>query len=132
MAGAFGYEKINGHYDVGVAVGERALLPQVRKAGGDELIIADGFSCQEQIEQQTDRAALHSAVVLRMAMRGETTPAGQHPENFFMQARRNKTRQGMMRAGLLLGVSAIAAITAIRLLQKSRDSHRILRGEPKR
>ncbi len=59
MAGAFGYEKVNDHYEVGVAAGERVLLPEVRKAADDELIVADGFSCQEQIEQQTDRVALH-------------------------------------------------------------------------
>ena len=61
----------NDHYEVGVAAGERVLLPKVRRAAEDELIIADGFSCQEQIEQQTDRAALHIAQVLQMAIRGD-------------------------------------------------------------
>ena len=55
MAGAFGYEEANNHYEVSVAAGERALLPGLRAAKEDELIIADGFSCQEQIEQQTNR-----------------------------------------------------------------------------
>jgi FAD/FMN-containing dehydrogenase/Fe-S oxidoreductase len=68
MAGAFGYEKENDHYAVGVAAGERVLLPEVRKAPGDELLIADGFSCQQQIEQQTGRHALHLAEVLQMAI----------------------------------------------------------------
>ena len=68
MAGAFGYEKENDHYEVAVAAGERMLLPEVRNARNDELIIADGFSCQEQIEQQTNRAALHTAQVLQMAI----------------------------------------------------------------
>jgi Fe-S oxidoreductase len=125
MAGAFGYEKTNSHYEVGVAVGERALLPQVRDADRDEVIIADGFSCQEQIEQQTNRAALHSAVVLRMAMRGETTPAGQYPENAFMNARHSETKQGMIAAGVWLGVSAIAAIMAFRLVHQSREIRRL-------
>ena len=65
MAGAFGYEKENDHYEVGVAAGERVLLPEVRRAARDDLIIADGFSCQEQIEQQTDRAALHVGACTR-------------------------------------------------------------------
>jgi Fe-S oxidoreductase len=67
MAGAFGFEKEK--YDVSIAAGERVLLPAVRGAAEDELIIASGFSCREQIEQQTDRRALHVAEVLRMAVR---------------------------------------------------------------
>ncbi len=66
MAGAFGFEK--DHYDVSIKAGERVLLPAVRKADRDTLIIADGFSCREQIAQTTDREALHLAQVLQMAM----------------------------------------------------------------
>ena len=47
MAGSFGFE--SEHYDISIACGERVLLPAVRKAKVDELVIADGFSCQEQI-----------------------------------------------------------------------------------
>ncbi len=71
MAGAFGFEK--DHYDVSIKVGERALLPTVRNADKDTLIIADGFSCREQIDQTTDRHALHIAQVIQMAM--HSTPA---------------------------------------------------------
>jgi FAD/FMN-containing dehydrogenase/Fe-S oxidoreductase len=63
MAGAFGFEK--SHYDVSLAIGERVLLPEVRKAAPDSLIVADGFSCREQIAQATGRRALHLAEVLR-------------------------------------------------------------------
>jgi Fe-S oxidoreductase len=59
MAGAFGYEA--DHYDVSVACGERALLPAVRAAAEDTLIVADGFSCREQISQQTQREARGSS-----------------------------------------------------------------------
>jgi Fe-S oxidoreductase len=59
MAGAFGFEADK--YDVSIAAGERVLLPAVRKAGKDTLIIADGFSCREQVRQTTDRHALHIA-----------------------------------------------------------------------
>jgi hypothetical protein len=51
--------------------GERALLPAVRAANGDTLIIADGFSCREQIVQTTGVQALHLAEVLRMALHQE-------------------------------------------------------------
>ena len=66
MAGSFGFEK--DHYDVSIKVGERVLLPAVREAAEDTLIIADGFSCREQIAQTTDRRALHLAQVIQMAM----------------------------------------------------------------
>ncbi len=66
MAGSFGYEA-GEHYDVSQACGERVILPKVRETGEDVLLIADGFSCREQIEQGTGRHALHLAEVLRMA-----------------------------------------------------------------
>jgi hypothetical protein len=45
------------------------LLPAVRQAPRDALIIADGFSCREQIAQTTERRALHLAQVMQMALR---------------------------------------------------------------
>ena len=66
MAGAFGFEKDK--YDVSKAIGELELLPAVRQAPTDWLIVADGFSCREQIAQETDRQALHLAEVLQMAL----------------------------------------------------------------
>ena len=68
MAGAFGFER-GEHYDVSMRCAERALLPEVRRASLETLVIADGFSCREQIRQGTAREALHLAEVLRMAMR---------------------------------------------------------------
>jgi FAD/FMN-containing dehydrogenase/Fe-S oxidoreductase len=65
MAGAFGFEEKN--YDLSMKVGERVLLPMVREAAAETLIIADGFSCREQIEQSTGRATLHFAEVLKLA-----------------------------------------------------------------
>ena len=62
MAGAFGFE--TSHYDVSLAIGERVLLPEVREAPPGTLIVADGFSCREQIAQATGRRALHLAEVL--------------------------------------------------------------------
>jgi Fe-S oxidoreductase len=67
MAGGFGFEK-GERYEVSIKAGERVLLPAVRQAAKDTLVIADGFSCREQIAQTTDRRALHLAEVLRMAM----------------------------------------------------------------
>ncbi len=73
MAGSFGFEA--GHYEVSQAIGEFGTLPKVRQAGQDTLIITDGFSCRQQIEQGTDRKPLHMAEVLLMALHGGAKPA---------------------------------------------------------
>jgi FAD/FMN-containing dehydrogenase/Fe-S oxidoreductase len=70
MAGSFGFEA-GDHYDVSLKEGERVLLPRVREAGTDTLVVADGFSCRTQIQQGAGRRGLHLAEVLGMAMRGE-------------------------------------------------------------
>lgn len=62
MAGAFGFAADT--YDVAQAIGERVLLPRVRAAPPDALIVSDGFSCREQIEQGTGRATLHMAELI--------------------------------------------------------------------
>ncbi|HEX9014468.1 MAG TPA: heterodisulfide reductase-related iron-sulfur binding cluster, partial [Chloroflexota bacterium] len=74
MAGSFGFEKE--HYGVSIAVGERVLLPAVRAAGNGTLVVADGFSCREQIAQTTDRRALHLAEVIQMALRSDAGETG--------------------------------------------------------
>jgi Fe-S oxidoreductase len=68
MAGAFGFEK-GDHYDVSIKCGERVLLPTVRKTDHETLIVTNGFSCHEQVLQQTGREALHLAEVLHLVMR---------------------------------------------------------------
>jgi FAD/FMN-containing dehydrogenase/Fe-S oxidoreductase len=65
MAGSFGFEK--DHYQISVDIGELVLLPAIRSAASDDLIIADGFSCREQIAQLTDRKAVHLADLLLQA-----------------------------------------------------------------
>jgi FAD/FMN-containing dehydrogenase/Fe-S oxidoreductase len=62
LAGNFGFER--GHYDVSVAVAERALAPAVRAAPPETIVLADGFSCRTQIEQLTGRQAVHLAEIL--------------------------------------------------------------------
>jgi FAD/FMN-containing dehydrogenase/Fe-S oxidoreductase len=79
MAGAFGFER-GDHYEVSMACGERMLLPEVRRAADDTLIVADGFSCREQISQATGREALHLAQVIQLALRhGPAGPRGERP-----------------------------------------------------
>ncbi|MGF1611393.1 MAG: FAD-binding and (Fe-S)-binding domain-containing protein [Kiloniellales bacterium] len=66
MAGAFGYEAA--HYDVSMQMAELSLLPAVRTAGADALIVADGTSCRHQIHDGAGREAMHVARVLEQAL----------------------------------------------------------------
>jgi FAD/FMN-containing dehydrogenase/Fe-S oxidoreductase len=62
LAGNFGVER--GHYEVSVAVAENALLPAVKAAPGDAVLLADGFSCRTQLADLTGRPAQHLAQLL--------------------------------------------------------------------
>jgi len=59
MAGSFGFE--SSKYDVSMTAAERVLLPRVRACPPETLVLADGFSCREQIEQATGRRTMHIA-----------------------------------------------------------------------
>jgi Fe-S oxidoreductase len=66
MAGAFGYDAR--HYDVSMAMAEAALLPAVRGADADTVVVADGTSCRHQIRDGAAREAWHVARVLAAAL----------------------------------------------------------------
>ncbi|MFE7191608.1 FAD-binding and (Fe-S)-binding domain-containing protein [Kitasatospora sp. NPDC057541] len=71
LAGNFGFER--GHYEVSVAIAERVLLPELRAAGPDTVVLADGFSCRTQIAQLAEgRRALHLAELMRRALHAQT------------------------------------------------------------
>jgi FAD/FMN-containing dehydrogenase/Fe-S oxidoreductase len=74
MAGAFGYEAAN--YDVSMKMGELSLLPAVRAAAADTLVVADGTSCRHQIADGAAKTALHVARVLERALDGGPATAG--------------------------------------------------------
>ena len=79
LAGSFGFER--GHHEISVQIGEQRLMPAVRDAPKDALLIADGFSCKTQVEQLTDRRPLHTAQVIKMALdQGREDSVGQYPE----------------------------------------------------
>ena len=73
MAGAFGYGADT--IDVSRKMGELSLLPAVRKAAADTLVVADGTSCRQQIEDGASRAALHVARVLAMSIAAAGAPS---------------------------------------------------------
>jgi Fe-S oxidoreductase len=105
MAGAFGFEKE--HYDISIKVGERVLLPAVRQADKDTLVIADGFSCREQIAQTTDRRALHLAQVIQMAL-GKQQHGGTsaYPEAALTSSNQERSAQTQ---GKLLPVALVSS-----------------------
>ncbi|HET8666625.1 MAG TPA: FAD-binding and (Fe-S)-binding domain-containing protein [Terriglobales bacterium] len=109
MAGSFGYEKDK--YPVSIACGERAMLPAVRKAGLSTIIMADGFSCKEQISQETNRNGLHLAEVIQLALRdGEHGPVGIYPENHVIDQRVKSQKHSMLRAGIVTGAAIAGGV----------------------
>jgi hypothetical protein len=62
MAGPFGFEA--GKFEVSKAIAGQGFLPAVESAPSTTLIVADGFSCREQIAQLSSRRAMHFAEVL--------------------------------------------------------------------
>jgi FAD/FMN-containing dehydrogenase/Fe-S oxidoreductase len=108
MAGAFGFEA--SHYDMSVACGERVLLPEVRGAKPETIVVADGFSCREQIRQTTHRQALHPAEVMRMALsdRGYGRDDAL-PERRFVEDMRARRRHIVRRGYAALAVAMLVA-----------------------
>ncbi len=76
MAGVFGLQRE--HLDVSIACGERVLLPAVRDAPAGTLVVVDGFSCREQVEQTTGRRCLHTAEIVAHALEPHR-PGGTSP-----------------------------------------------------
>ncbi len=80
MAGSFGFEAA--HYDVSMRMAELSLLPAIRAAAADTLIVADGTSCRHQIDDgmrgANRRQALHVVRVLERAL-AAAKPSGAAP-----------------------------------------------------
>jgi len=121
IAGSFGYEE-GDRYQVSVRAGERVLLPAVRQAGDDTLIIADGFSCREQIRQGTKREALHSAQALEIALQQGAVPAIRHnPETVFIQRREREHAEA--RRELIAAMIAASTMAALFWMQGRQRRH---------
>ncbi|WP_030172272.1 FAD-binding and (Fe-S)-binding domain-containing protein [Streptomyces sp. NRRL S-813] len=106
LAGNFGFER--GHHEVSMAVAEQGVLPAVRGAAPDSLVLADGFSCRTQIEQgRTGRRALHLAEVLALGLDGNLP--SEQPERL---AVRPATPSGAARWAVTVGAAGAAALTA--------------------
>jgi Fe-S oxidoreductase len=111
LAGSWGFEE--GHHEISMQCGEQALLPAVRDAQPDTLVIADGFSCKTQIQQSgSERRALHVAQAIKMAR--EHGPQGYlagRPEQPYYEVRPNaspKRRAVRISAAGALAAGAVA------------------------
>ncbi len=122
MAGSFGFEE--SHYDISMQIGEQRLLPAVRKAKTDTLLIADGFSCRHQICEGSNRQALHLAQVLQMGLHeGPRGPVGGYPEVRYPTARNNEhdRRRAAWKGAAALAGCALLAAGATYLLSRRRS-----------
>jgi hypothetical protein len=117
MAGYFGYEK-GAHYDVSIKCGERVLLPAVRNVSEETVIIADGFSCREQIEQQTDRKALHFAQVIQMGLREKNGQAPTLPERKYVDGMKLKNSYTLRNTVLCTAAFGIGLLSALVIKNK--------------
>jgi len=109
MAGSFGFTRE--HWETSMKIAELVVLPAVRSAGKDDLIIADGFSCREQIAQATDRRGLHLAEVVHLALQRETgvmasNGKGRSPETSYLH--QNRLERNNHRRTALFGMALLA------------------------
>jgi Fe-S oxidoreductase len=82
LAGYFGYET-GDHYEISIKAAQRALLPAVEGAEDSTIIVADGYSCREQIEQLSNRKGMHPAQVIQMALHENGSAEGDSEQTNF-------------------------------------------------
>jgi Fe-S oxidoreductase len=106
LAGSWGFER--GHHEVSMQCGELGLLPAVREAADDTVVVANGFSCKTQLEQSdVERSALHIAQVMKMAREhGPDGYRGGPPELACARSRPVTDARGWRTALIVLGAGA--------------------------
>jgi FAD/FMN-containing dehydrogenase/Fe-S oxidoreductase len=111
LAGNFGFEK--GHYEVSEACGERVLLPALRGADDEAVILADGFSCRTQIQQgdSNGRTAIHLAELLRAGLDGDRVTA--LPERRWAKRPSGPSPAARLFAAGLVGLTALGSAGAV-------------------
>ncbi len=115
LAGSWGFEQ--GKYDISMQCAEVGLLPAVRSAERDAIVIADGFSCKTQLEESdSDRRALHTAEVMKMAReQGVAGVRGPRPERQRPQRPAPALAARVARTAAVLAAGAIVTTLVVRL-----------------
>lgn len=108
LAGSFGFEAE--HDEISREIGEQRLMPAVRAADPETILIADGFSCKTQIDEMTDRRALHTAQVIKLAMDSRSGEVSPRPERDYPDILLDGAGRG--REAALLGGMALACVGA--------------------
>jgi len=113
LAGSWGFE--HGKRDISVECGEQALLPAVRGAANETIVVADGFSCKTQIEQAgTGRRALHVAQVVKLAREhGPEAYTDGKPEAGYYEVKPPAPPDVKRRRAAALGVTAAGVGAAL-------------------
>ena len=115
MAGSWGFEE--GKYQISVDCGDQALLPAVRDASPSTLVVANGFSCKTQIQDETKRRALHLGQVIRAAQQGRVP--GEYPERpYYLKRPPAGARRRLARAGVLAAGAGVAALAGRAVSQR--------------
>jgi hypothetical protein len=110
------------HYDVSMKCGERVLLPKVREASKNTLIVVDGFSCREQIKSATERRGVHLAQVIKMAL--DETPAGTSlPERKFVRPDAAYDAKAIFTTAAFVVGGSIALWTVFRTFFRPKESN---------
>jgi FAD/FMN-containing dehydrogenase/Fe-S oxidoreductase len=107
LAGSFGFEKEK--YETSIKIADKELTPHLDRAKESTFVIANGFSCREQIEHVSGRRGLHIAEVMQMAIHsGPNGPTVGAPERELIERHEAEVRKSMARAAA--GIGTIAAL----------------------
>jgi hypothetical protein len=117
-------ERLTERVVVSQRIGELVLLPTVRQASEEEVIVADGFSCRQQIAQATNRRAFHTAEVLHFALQNggqSSASAAQSEARYFLRHHQlGKPRRILPWVAAAIVVSLFARWARARLRQRLR------------
>ena len=112
LAGSFGFEA--DHDAISREIGEQRLMPAVRAADPATILIADGFSCKTQIDEMTERRALHTAQVIKLAIDSRSGEVSAEPERDYPDVVLDSAGRGR-EAALLGGLTLLGAGAALGL-----------------
>ncbi|MGN6473377.1 MAG: FAD-binding and (Fe-S)-binding domain-containing protein, partial [Mycobacteriales bacterium] len=116
LAGSWGFEAEK--YQISMDCGERDLFPKVRDAAPDTVLLADGFSCRTQIEQGTERRALHVAQLIQAALPGHNPLPRERPEQ--VGEATSRPAAGKREAAALLSLAAVGTAAGLALRHRAR------------
>jgi FAD/FMN-containing dehydrogenase/Fe-S oxidoreductase len=120
LAGSWGFEE--GKYGISMDCGEQAVLPAVRDADDEVVVVANGFSCKTQIDHAgSGRHALHLAQVMQLAREASQRRPELPEQKYYLERPRAARGQRMTRAGVVAAMVAGAAAAGATALGRARS-----------